>query len=435
MGAVSQLSDGISHAVNSTTNAISGALGTDGGNKGLLQGSLQGTSDAISNAGKDIAKSPLAQAAITAGGAAFGIPPWMTASALGVNRTAQDGNILAGLTTGLSSYAGGKAVNNFIMGGNTSLSGALGYGGKAALGEVNKATLPRPSGSGAAAAALGLGALAGLAGSSTGGGGGGSGGAPSVLVPGADGVYTATGAPAVATNNADAQALRSRVNSDLAVLDTKREKLGDAAFRDSRIASTMADVQGKFDSSQAESNRMLARMGVSPNSGRFAAAAGKNAIGLASAQAGAANNERRAMDKEEIGYLTAGADMARSGLQTAAGLDSDAQRVALAQDQANKQYQLGLMGANTASYDAETKRMKGNSDIAAQQNKDDPLRTIAGAAVGGYTSNQDFRDFVNGGLSSGWGYVSGLFNSGTGGGMPSLTDAAGVNLYSDFFYG
>lgn len=395
--------------------SVSAALGTDGNNRGLLQvmtGDAAAASDMISRTGREVAKSPLAQAAITAGGAVLGVPPMLTAGVLGANRAAQDGNIGAGLMAGAGSYMGGKAINSFLGAGQ--LGGLAKYGiqtGMASNGQGARGY--------AVPAALGIGALGALSASSTGGGNGGDAGS-GAMMPVSGGANVA--ADSMFPVSGDAQSLRTRLNGDLSVLDQRRARLGDTAYRDGRIASTMADVQNQFDKSQDQSNRMLARMGVNPNSGRFAALAAQGGLGLAATKAGAANNERRAMDKEELSYLTSGADMARSGLQTASGMDAELGRLAIAKDQSDKQYQLGLSGADTARYNAETARLTGNSSIAAQQNKDDPLRTIAGAALGGYAGNADFRKFVNGGLSQGWDFVSGLFGDGASSAAESAMD-------------
>lgn len=86
--------------------------------------------DTLSHWGNVAATDPLLQTAITVGGAAMGIPTWMTATGLGVNRAGQDGDIGAGLRLGGMSYLGGEATNaglgnQSIFGGSTAAAPAL----------------------------------------------------------------------------------------------------------------------------------------------------------------------------------------------------------------------------------------------------------------------------------------------------------------------
>lgn len=115
-------------AVNNATNAISSALGTDGSGGGVIGG----ISDTVSHVGQVISESPLAQAAITVGGAVFGVPPPVTAAILGANQASQTGNIGQGLVTGGLSYLGGTGVNNYMGTGSVfgqgGLSGVFGNG-------------------------------------------------------------------------------------------------------------------------------------------------------------------------------------------------------------------------------------------------------------------------------------------------------------------
>lgn len=110
MGAVTQL-----------TNSISHALGTDGSGGGLA--------GEISKIGKDIANDPILSTAISAAASYFGVPPAMTAALLGANRAGQDGNIMAGLQAGLGSYAVGSMTAN--LAGTAAPSAASALGGDA----------------------------------------------------------------------------------------------------------------------------------------------------------------------------------------------------------------------------------------------------------------------------------------------------------------
>lgn len=61
-----------------------------------------------------------------------------------------------------------------------------------------------------------------------------------------------------------------------------------------------ASVQQSFDNTEAQQMRSLSRMGVNPNSGKFAAMSNQNSLAKASASAGAANNART--QAEDMGY-------------------------------------------------------------------------------------------------------------------------------------
>lgn len=63
-------------------------------------------------------------------------------------------------------------------------------------------------------------------------------------------------------------------------------------------AKAGADVNTAFGNSEAQQMRSLSRMGVNPNSGKFAASSNQNAIAKATALAGATNNARTAARQE-----------------------------------------------------------------------------------------------------------------------------------------
>ena len=67
---------------------------------------------------------------------------------------------------------------------------------------------------------------------------------------------------------------------------------------DAEAARSMADVAANVSNQRQQSQRSLARMGVNPNSGRFAAMQNEMDLGAASAKAGAANRGRnQALDR------------------------------------------------------------------------------------------------------------------------------------------
>ncbi len=99
---------------------------------GAIGDTLKDPAKGLTNLSHDIAKSPIANVALTAAGAYFGLPPSLTAALLGANRTGMDGDIAAGLKTGIASYGAGKLLPDLGWGkaaqaaaGNT-FSGLLG---------------------------------------------------------------------------------------------------------------------------------------------------------------------------------------------------------------------------------------------------------------------------------------------------------------------
>lgn len=103
--------------VKQQTNSISEALGTDGSGGGIAGDLAKFNKDVsmgVSDLGKDIAASPELQMIISAAAAYFGVPPALTASIMGVNQTAQKGDITAGIKSGLGSYAVGSMTNSFL---------------------------------------------------------------------------------------------------------------------------------------------------------------------------------------------------------------------------------------------------------------------------------------------------------------------------------
>lgn len=75
----------------------------------------------------------------------------------------------------------------------------------------------------------------------------------------------------------------------------------DSEAKASELAGkAQADVQQAFANTEAQQARSLSRMGVNPNSGKFAAMSNQNSLAKASASAGAANNART--QAEDMGY-------------------------------------------------------------------------------------------------------------------------------------
>lgn len=73
-------------------------------------GMFGGIATGLTDLSHSIADSPLAMAAITAIAAANGVPPEITAAALGANKAGEAGNLQSGLETGVLSYGLGSMV-------------------------------------------------------------------------------------------------------------------------------------------------------------------------------------------------------------------------------------------------------------------------------------------------------------------------------------
>jgi len=105
MGAVSQIIQPISTLVTNVVQDTSNAL------TGALQPVEKAVSKGITDVGKTIADNPALEGAITAIGAAYGVPPAATAAFLAANKTSQTGgNLEKGLETLVLSYGAGRLM-------------------------------------------------------------------------------------------------------------------------------------------------------------------------------------------------------------------------------------------------------------------------------------------------------------------------------------
>ena len=153
---------------------------------------------------------------------------------------------------------------------------------------------------------------------------------------------------------------------DQLVQDAKSFDSGAKANELARKAQ--ASVQQSFDNTEAQQMRSLSRMGVNPNSGKFAAMSNQNSLAKASALAGAANNART--QAEDMGYkLTDRATNALAGYpamgMTATG--AGAQYGGLGLSMANT----GLQGMNSGfsqGASAAGSSAQGYGNIWGQQN-------------------------------------------------------------------
>jgi hypothetical protein len=98
--------------------------------------------------------------------------------------------------------------------------------------------------------------------------------------------------------------------------------------REAKAMSAMADVQEQYGMAQDIQERNLTRMGVNPNSGKYAAMGNQQSLGLASARTAAGNSARdnvelqgwaRRMDAASLGRGLASAQATAAGTATSAG--------------------------------------------------------------------------------------------------------------------
>lgn len=147
---------------------------------------------------------------------------------------------------------------------------------------------------------------------------------------------------------------------------------------DRAATENVADVSAALDSQRQQTNRSMSRMGVNPNSGRFAAMQGVMDLGAATAKAGAANMGRvQALDKS----------YARMGdtLNTYSGMASSA----------------------PSFYAAGT-----NSGNSAMQNQMAPGAAMMRGMSAGANTTMQGRQMALGGLSGILSSQTGLYNTG-----------------------
>lgn len=81
----------------------------------------------------------------------------------------------------------------------------------------------------------------------------------------------------------------------------------------SRVSQAQADVAGSFQNANAESARAMSRMGVNPNSGKFAGVNSSQNIAKAAAVAGARSQARTSAQDENFKRLQAGMQFGMGG--------------------------------------------------------------------------------------------------------------------------
>ena len=179
-------------------------------------------------------------------------------------------------------------------------------------------------------------------------------------------------------------------------------------YKDQQVAAAMGDVQQGFSGAAEQQRRGLARMGVNPNSGKFAAANANMGFEQAKAMANAANKTRMAADqiglstkmsmyggmKGLAGLGNANASLAQgamgTGLATAGGINSAANNLVSAN---NATFGSTMSGMSAGISGLGNYTQLGQS-AAQMNNASDPMGTILGAATGAGMA------YLTGGLST-----------------------------------
>lgn len=167
-------------------------------------------------------------------------------------------------------------------------------------------------------------------------------------------------------------------------------------YKDQQVAAAMGDVQQGFSGAMEQQRRGLARMGVNPNSGKFAAASADMGFEQAKALANAANKTRMAAD--QVGLSTKmsmyGGMRGLAGLGNAnASLAQGALGTGLSAAGSIGAGGNNLVAANNSSFGSSMAGMSagitglGNYTQLGQRaaeinNANDPFATILGAAAG-----------------------------------------------------
>ena len=181
---------------------------------------------------------------------------------------------------------------------------------------------------------------------------------------------------------------------DQLLSDVKR--FDSQGYKDQQVASAMGDVQQGFSGAAEQQRRGLARMGVNPNSGKFASASANMGFEQAKAMANAANKTRMAAD--QIGLSTKmgmyGGMKGLAGLGNAnASLAQGAMGTGLAAAGGINSAGNNLVAANNSSFGSSMAGMSagisglGNyaqlgQNAAQINNASDPFATVLGAAAG-----------------------------------------------------
>lgn len=178
------------------------------------------------------------------------------------------------------------------------------------------------------------------------------------------------------------------------------------ARRDQKAGEAIADVQQQIDAAQGQQMRQLARMGVNPNDGKFAAMSNQMSMAGALGKAQAANKARegvelqgyaRKMDAANLGRNLASNQATSAGVALNAG-NSAANTGGMALSQAqNATNQVG-QGFNTA---IQGNNSAGNiyGQVAQMESKDSGIMGALGGVAGQFAGSKAGSTMIAGFLS------------------------------------
>lgn len=186
------------------------------------------------------------------------------------------------------------------------------------------------------------------------------------------------------------------------------------------------DSNASFDESLGTQNRNLTRMGINPNSGRYAGLQQKWALSRAAAEAGAKTRGRAQSDQLNMNYLNQAGGMFGSAVNANRAVSGDYGQLASDQMQAlmgdggNNGWTINVKGAKTG------RRTIEDSFPAQQQNNNNGFAIGRNAAIdtaeesGGY-------DFFGNSAGQQYGAISGIPGLGYASAMEPMMDTGALN--------
>lgn len=173
------------------------------------------------------------------------------------------------------------------------------------------------------------------------------------------------------------------------------------ARRDQKAGEAIADVQQQMDAAQVQQMRGMARMGVNPNDGKFAAMANQMSMAGALGKAQAASKARegvelqgyaRKMDAANLGRNLASNQATSAGVALSAG-NSAANTGSMALSQAQNATNQAGQGFNAA---IQGNNSAGNiyGQVAQMESKDSGIMGALGTVAGGFLGGGGFAELM-----------------------------------------
>lgn len=171
--------------------------------------------------------------------------------------------------------------------------------------------------------------------------------------------------------------------------------------REQKAGEAIADVQQQIDAAQGQQSRQLARMGVNPNGGKFAAMSNQISMAGALGKAQAAAKARDGVELQGYARMMDAANLGRnlaSNQATSAGVALDAGNSAAATGQmpltqAQNATSQAAQGFNTA---IQGNNSAGNiyGQVAQMQSQDSGIMGALGTVAGGFLGGNGFAEII-----------------------------------------